>query len=86
MQVEWKTRICTVNGKVGYFHTWEYYSKPLEASPLRGGSPAGVFSKIFGIVEFSDGVRRVEPTDICFCDDDNAFLSEMEQVGKEKIK
>lgn len=66
MQIEWKTRLCTVNDKLGYFHAWEHYSKPLEASPLIGGAPAGVFSKIFGIVEFSDGVRRVDPTDICF--------------------
>ena len=54
MQIEWKTRLCTVNDKLGYFHAWEHYSKPLEASPLIGGAPAGVFSKIFGIVEFSD--------------------------------
>ena len=34
MQIEWKTRLCTVNDKLGYFHAWEHYSKPLEASPL----------------------------------------------------
>lgn len=76
MQIEWKTRLCTVNDKLGYFHAWEHYSKPLEASPLIGGAPAGVFSKIFGIVEFSDGVRRVDPTDICFCDEENQMLSD----------
>ena len=74
-KIEWHTRMCTVNGKVGYFHTWETYSKPLEASPLRGGAPAGVFSKVFGIVEFEDGVKRVDPTDIKFCDEENASLS-----------
>lgn len=42
-----------------------------------GGAPAGVFSKMFGIVEFSDGVRRVDPTDICFCDEDNETLKEI---------
>lgn len=41
MQIEWKTRLCTVNDKLGYFHAWEHYSKPLEASPLIGGAPAG---------------------------------------------
>lgn len=30
MQIEWKTRLCTVNDKLGYFHAWEHYSKPLE--------------------------------------------------------
>ena len=83
MQIEWKTRPCTVNDKLGYFHAWEHYSKPLEASPLIGGAPAGVFSKIFGIVEFSDGVRRVDPTDICFCDEENQMLSEMEKFENE---
>lgn len=77
MQMEWKTRLCLVGEKFGYFHAWEHYSKPLEASPLMGGAPAGVFSKMFGIVEFSDGVRRVDPTDICFCDEDNETLKEI---------
>lgn len=72
-----------VNYQLGYFHAWEHYSKPLEASPLIGGAPAGVFSKIFGIVEFSDGVRRVDPTDICFCDEENQMLSEMEKFENE---
>lgn len=43
-----------------------------------GGAPAGVFSKIFGIVEFKNGVRRVDPTDIHFCDEDNDVLNERE--------
>lgn len=76
--VELKTRLCKVGDELGYFHVWEFYSKPLEPSPMIGGAPAGVFSKIFGIVEFKDGVRRVDPTDICFCDEDNALLNDME--------
>lgn len=75
MQIKVERRLCTVNGEVGYFHTWEQYSKPLEASPLVGGAPAGVFGKIFGIVEFEDSVRRVEPTNIKFCDEENEMLS-----------
>ena len=63
-----------MNGKVGYFHTWEHYSQPVEASPLVGGSPAGIYSRVFGIVEFTDGVERVDPTEIKFCDEDNAGL------------
>ncbi len=84
MQIEWKTRLCKVKDKPGYFHAWEHYSKSLEASPLIGGSPAGVFSKVFGIVEFSDGVSRVDPLDIIFCDEDNAMLSEIEKMRKER--
>ena len=75
MTVEWNTRLCTVKGETGYFHTWEHYSKPLPASPLVGGEPAGLFSQIFGIVEFKDGVRRVDPTAIIFCDEQNAILN-----------
>lgn len=71
VQIELKSRLCQVGEKFGYFHAWEHYSKPLEASPLMGGAPAGVFSKMFGIVEFSDGVRRVDPSEIVFCDEMN---------------
>lgn len=74
MGVNWETRLCTVNGETGYFHIWEQYSKPLEASPLVGGAPAGVFSKVFGVVEFPDGVRRVDPVDIHFCDKEHSML------------
>lgn len=31
----------------------------------------------FGIVEFEDGVRRVGPSSIKFCDEENAILCEM---------
>lgn len=74
IKLEWETRLCEVDGEFGYFHTWEIYSKPLEASPLVGGAPAGVFSKVFGIVEFSGGVRRVDPTNIKFCDETSEVL------------
>lgn len=74
-----ETRLCKVGDKFGYFHLWEPYSKPLEASPLIGGAPAGVFSKVFGVVEFADGVERVDPTSIHFCDEGNKILSMMEK-------
>lgn len=69
------TRLCIVDGKTGYFHVWEHYSKPVEASSFMGGAPAGVFSKVFGIVEFSDGVKRIDPVNIKFCDEENSALS-----------
>lgn len=75
MEIKQERRLCTVKGETGYFHTWENYSKPLEASPLVGGAPAGVFSKIFGIVEFEDGIRRVDPSEIKFCDEEHEMLS-----------
>ncbi len=79
MTVEYPTRLCVVKDEVGYFHMWERYSKPLSASPLVGGQPAGLFSKVYGIVEFKDGVRRVDPTDIVFRDETTDALYYIDQ-------
>ena len=40
-------------------------------SLLRGRHPVG---QVYGIVEFKDGVRRVDPVSIKFCDEENANL------------
>lgn len=82
ISVSWELRLCEVNGMLGYFHTWEHYSRPAEASPLVGGAPAGVIGQVFGIVEFPDGVKRVEPYKIKFCDEQNAMLGKMNEVRK----
>lgn len=82
MEIKQERRLCEVNGEYGYFHTWEQYSKPLEASLLMGGAPAGVFSKIYSIVEFEDGIRRVDPTEIKFCDEENEMLSVFNKKGE----
>lgn len=84
MTIKHQTRLCVVNDEVGYFHVWEHYSKPLPASPMVGGQPAGVYSHVFGIVEFKDGVRRVDPTDITFRDEENSFLSTIDADTDEK--
>lgn len=47
------------------------------SSALRGGHPGGQIGQVYGIVEFKDGVRRVDPVKIKFCDEDNAMLAEM---------
>ena len=72
--IKWHTRDCIVDGRPGCFHTWEQYSQPVPASPLVGGAPAGVIAQVFGIVEFSDGVERVQPYKIKFADEENANL------------
>ena len=76
-------RLCRVDGKYGYFHIWELYSQPVEANLLVGGAPAGTFSRVYGIVEFDDGVRRVDPTDIEFCDECNSILYNFNKYDKE---
>lgn len=65
LTVEWALRLCDVDGRPGYFHTWEY-------------KPNGVL----GIVEFSDGVERVQPDHIKFCDEQNYELRQWEEYKK----
>lgn len=67
MNVELPTRLCEVKGELGYFHLWEQWSNVVDASLLRGGHPAGQIGQVYGIVEFKDGVRRVDPVSIKFC-------------------
>lgn len=82
IRVENELRLCTVEGRVGYFHTWEHFSQPLPGSARIGGPPAGVSSSVLGIVEFIDGVERVYPTKIKFCDEKNQLLSVLEKAGE----
>lgn len=79
-------RLCKVKGETGYFHTWEYYSMPVGESPLVGGAPAGVYSEVFGIVEFADGCRRENPVNIKFCDAVNAELLKFPRPAKKRRK
>lgn len=74
MSTEFLTRLCEVKGELGYFHLWEQWSNVVDASLLRGGHPAGQIGQVYGIVEFKDGVRRVDPESIKFCDEKNAAL------------
>ena len=82
MEIKQERRLCAVNGETGYFHTWEQYSKPIEPSPMVGGHPGGVVSYILGIVEFEDGVRRVDPSEIKFCDEEHEMLSMFNKKGE----
>ena len=55
-EIRWETRLCEVDGELGYFHCWEHWSNVIDASPLRGGHPGGQIGQVYGIVEFTDGV------------------------------
>ena len=79
-------RLCTVNGETGYFHCWEYWTDVVNASPLRGGHPAGQVSELHGIVEFEDRVERVAPPLIRFCDEENSMLALLNKKYKENKK
>lgn len=88
--IKYETRLCKVINKYGYFHTWEQYSFSIPESPLIGGAPAGVIAQVFGIVEFADGIRRVQPYEIVFCDEQSQYLAQLNEIHgstrKEKKK
>ena len=77
--IKYKTRLCKVKGELGLFHCWEHWSNVVGASALRSGHPGGQIGQVYGIVEFKNGVRRVEPESVRFCDETNAFLAKMEE-------
>lgn len=70
VEVKQERRLCTVRGDHGYFHTWEHYTN------------CSVQSGVYGIVEFEDGVRRVNPILIKFCDEENEMLSVFNKKGE----
>ena len=84
IKICWETRLCKVDGELGYFHTWEQYSRSIGASPMVGGAPAGGFSCLYGIVEFEDRIQRVDPSKIQFCDEVGGALHVMNKFEKEK--
>lgn len=84
--LKYERRLCKVNHELGYFHCWEHYSNPVPAGLTIGSTPAGIISYVSGIVEFDDGVRRVDPTEIKFCDEENVTLGALNKYQKELTK
>lgn len=82
MKISYETRLCEVKGEVGYFHLWEQWSNVVGESLLRGGHPGGQIGQVYGIVEFKDGVRRVDPVDIHFCDEQHQILANWPEKGE----
>lgn len=71
-------RLCKVHGQLGYFHCWEQYADViLQLGISIGSHPGGQYSRVFGIVEFSDGVKRIDPSSIEFVDEKHNFLQDM---------
>lgn len=63
-----------IDDKVGYFHCWEQYADIIAPGLIVGSHPGGQYARVFGIVEFGDGVERVDPSKIKFIDEGNAIL------------
>ena len=70
VEIKQERRLCIVRGDHGYFHTWEHYTNSCGQSG------------VYGLVEFDDGVRRVEPMCIKFCDEENKMLSVFNKKGE----
>lgn len=73
IEIKHETRLCKVNGKYGIFHLWEeQYTRPI-IDELRL-IPTEIGSQVFGIVEFADCVKRVQPDEIIFCDEQSDYF------------
>lgn len=59
-------RLCKVGKELGYFHCWEQYGDVL--------STGDQYSRIFGIIEFDDRIKRVDPPKIQFVDEIHSYL------------
>lgn len=84
--VKQERRLCVVNGKMGYFHCWEHYSRPVEPSPMIGGAPGGVISFVRAIVEFPEGIGYVDPKDLKFRDEENSSLKMIQAIENKRIE
>ena len=75
LAIEHKNRLCKVKDRIGYFHCWEQYADVIRSGLAIGlPDPGGQFARVCGIVEFTDGVERVDPLKIKFIDEENADL------------
>lgn len=64
MSIEPELRLCEVNNVTAYFHCWEHNS-------------CNGKSQVYGIVETTIGMRRVDPEKIYFVDEKHDMLYEI---------
>ena len=87
-EIEYVTRLCKVNKgrtvKFGYFHCWEHYAHVIAPGLTVGSHPGGQYGRVYGIVEFEDGVERVNPSNIKFVDEQNAYLTKLNELSRER--
>lgn len=79
IEIKHETRLCKVNGEYGIFHLWEgQYTRPI--SDELSFIPIGIDTQVFGIVEFADCVKRVQPDEIIFCDEQSDYLERLNEI------
>ena len=87
-EIEYVTRLCKVDkgwaAKFGYFHCWEHYADVLAPGLTVGSHPGGQYVRVYGIVEFEDGVERVNPSNIKFIDEQNEYLTKLNELSREQ--
>lgn len=81
-EVKPELRLCEVNGEIGYFHCWEHWANVVDAGFAVSSHPGGQVARVHAIVEFKDGVKRVDPSYIKFCDETNDILKEFNDMKK----
>lgn len=85
IKIKHETRLCKVNGEYGIFHLWEeQYTRPI--SDELSFIPIGIYTQVFGIVEFADCVKRVQPDKIIFCDEQSDYLSQLNEIHDDTRK
>lgn len=82
--VKKELRLCKVSKELGYFHCWEQYGDVIAPGLTIGSNPGGQYSRVFGIVEFDDGIERVSPEKIKFVDETNASLQALNKINREE--
>lgn len=75
IEIKHERRSCIVDERPGYFHCWSHEANVIEPGIAIGSYPGGQFSTTLGIVEFSDGVKKVQPEKIKFVDEENSMLN-----------
>ena len=91
VQFVYERRLCKVGSRkkseFGYFHRWEQYADVISPGmTVYDAHPGGQYARIFGIVEFSDRVERVDPSHIQFMDEDAEYLSRMNEIFSDKLE
>ena len=77
-------RLCKVGKEFGYFHYWEQYADVIAPGLTAGSHPGGQYARVFGLVEFDDGLERVSPEKIKFIDEINAGLQALNKANQEE--
>lgn len=87
IEIKHETRICQVDHEVGLFHCWEQYMDVVAPGLYVGSHPGGQIARVYGIVEFTNDVRRIDPSRIRFIDSKNKCLGKyIDRLNKKAEK